>query len=440
MKALSIRHLSPRSRETALKPDIVKSIAESYTLKTINLGQHSVGFFCLLAIATSSLNAQEPAAPAKTEPPGAVTTAPAVVEPEKAPVAEPPKEPVRDEAAEQRRRFAVTDLNQVDADYHNQGEYGGDVLFEGCRRQIGLQVMALGDGKFDALLYRGGLPGNGYDFSSIVKLSGSRSGDQVILTGDNLIVYLQTGYAGVVKTAAGVRLGFLQPMKRLSQTLGLRPPSNAIVLFDGRNTDQLVGAKVTPDGLLESGFETKSVFQNFTIHGEFRVPYMPYARGQDRGNSGFYLQRRYEVQVLDSFGLESKFNDCAALYRFKTPALNMCFPPLRWQTYDIVFNGAKFAADGKKICKARVTVLHNGVMVHNQLELENKTGGGKVEGPDPLHILFQNHRNPVHYRNLWIVDHDQSNCGQSPCAAMTAPACYATPCGRDHGLRHMFRQ
>jgi len=301
----------------------------------------------------------------------------------------------------------VTDLAQVDLDYHIQGEYAGSVLLAGCCRPIGLQVVALGAGEFEALIYRGGLPGNGFDGSPRLKLTGGWGGDQVVLGGEDLVVLLQAGYAGVVKTSSGNRLGFLQPIKRLSPTLWLQPPANAIVLFDGRNTDRLTNAKVTADGLLEIGCETKETYQNFTLHGEFRTPYMPMARGQGRGNSGFYLQKRYEVQVLDSFGLQPQFNDCGSLYKFKAPNLNMSFPPLRWQTYDICFKAPQFSADGQRLAKAMITVRHNGVLIHDQLELDNKTGGGSVEGPNPLPILLQNHGNPVHYRNLWLVDHDR---------------------------------
>lgn len=328
---------------------------------------------------------------------------------------------------------AITDLAQVDADYHDQGEYSGPVTTNGYACPIGVQVVALGGGRFDALVYRGGLPGSGFDGSPRTHLTGSRQGDQVILSGDNLVLTLQTGFAAVLKNSAGDRLGFLQPVKRVSATQGAAPPPNAIVLFDGHGTDRLKDAKVTPEGLLQVGTETKDVFQNFTLHGEFQIPYMPTARGQGRGNSGFYLQKRYEVQVLDSFGLELKFNDCASLYRFKAPDLNMSFPPLRWQTYDINFTGARFSADGQKCCKAQITVRHNGVVVHNQLVLENKTGGGSVEGPNPLPILLQNHRNPVLYRNIWIVDHDKTGYPAPSYVMTSVPVC------REHGCRTPVR-
>jgi Domain of Unknown Function (DUF1080) len=303
----------------------------------------------------------------------------------------------------------ITDLAQVDADYHIQGEYIGSIPLYGICRPIGLQVVALGKGDFSALIYRGGLPGNGFDGSPRLKLVGSWADNRVVLGGEDLVIFLQPGYAAVVTNTAGQRVSCLQPVKRLSATLGAKPPANAIVLFDGKNTDLLKNAKVTADGLLEIGCETINAYQNFTLHGEFRTPYMPLARGQARGNSGFYLQKRYEVQVLDSFGLEPQFNDCGALYKFKAPDMNMSFPPLRWQTYDISFTAPKFSADGQKIAKARITVRHNGVVVQDHLELENKTGGGSAEGPNPLPILLQNHGNPINYRNIWLIDHDKQN-------------------------------
>ena len=309
----------------------------------------------------------------------------------------------------------ITELSQVDHDYHIQGEYIGSIPVAGCCRPMGLQVVAKGEGQFDALIYLGGLPGNGFDGSSRLKLTGGWIDNKVVLGGEDLVILLQIGYAAVVTNNSGQRLSYLQPVKRLSPTLGARPPANAIVLFDGTNTDRLKNAKVTPDGLLEIGCETKDAYQNFTLHGEFRTPYMPLARGQARANSGFYLQKRYEVQVLDSFGLELQFNDCGSLYRFKAPDLNMSFPPLRWQTYDIVFKAPRFGSDGKRICKGQITVRHIGVLIHDRLELENKTGGGSPEGPNPLPILLQNHGNPVHFRNLWLIDHDQmADCWRQP--------------------------
>ena len=322
----------------------------------------------------------------------------------------------------------VTDRAHVDADFHIQGEYSGNVTHaDGWCRAVGLQVVALGEGKFDALWYPGGLPGNSYDGSTRLKLSGQRAEEKVVLVSDGQTIELQPGYAASVKNSTGFIVGNLSPMHRYSLTAGAAPPANAIVLFDGKNTDRLKNAKVTPDGLLEIGCETKDPVQNFTLHAEFRTPYMPYAKGQARGNSGFYLQKRYEVQVLDSFGLELQFNDCASLYRFKAPDLNMSFPPLSWQTYDIDFTAPRFDADGKRTAKGRITVRHNGIVVHNNLELENKTGGGTPEGPNPLPILFQNHGNAVHFRNVWLIDHDATPPASTTMATTCVPNC-ASPC------------
>jgi hypothetical protein len=131
---------------------------------------------------------------------------------------------------------------------------------------------------------------------------------------------------------------------------------------------------------------------------------MPTARDQARGNSGVYIQRRYEVQILDSFGLDGAFNEAGALYRQTPPDFNMAFPPLTWQTYDIWFTPPYFAADGKtKLANARITVLHNGVAVHWNREITAKTGGGQQEGPTALPIQLQDHGNPVVFRNIWIV-------------------------------------
>ena len=388
-------------------------------------------------MATLSVHAQESAAtPAEAKPAEAAPAA--ASEPTPAKTTEPAEPPKAEAETVDLQKFAITDLAKVDVDYHDQGEYVGEITLDGYLCPIGLQVVALGDGKFDALVFRGGLPGNGYDGSPRQKLSGARTGNQVILSSECLVVSLQTGFAAAVKSPSGNRLGYLQPIKRVSQTMGAKPPENAIILFDGTNTDRLVDAKMTADGLLEVGCETKEVYQDFTLHGEFRTPYMPYARGQNRGNSGFYLQRRYEVQVLDSFGLELQFNDCASLYRFKAPDLNMSFPPLRWQTYDINFTAARFSACGVKLCNALITVRHNGVVVQNQVQLQNKTGNGKPEGPNPMSILFQNHKNPVNYRNIWLVDLSSGSCSSTAVAA--ASACCDAPCRIEHHPRRLFHR
>ncbi len=156
-------------------------------------------------------------------------------------------------------------------------------------------------------------------------------------------------------------------------------------------------------GLLGSGATTKDKFQNYTLHAEFLLPFKPAGRGQDRANSGVYMQNRYEVQVLDSFGLKGENNECAGIYSKTAPSVNMCYPPLQWQTYDIDFEAAKFDA-GKKVKNAVITVRHNGVIVHDKVEIAGPTGGGKPETAEGGEIQLQGHGNPVFYRNVWIVE------------------------------------
>lgn len=324
-------------------------------------------------------------------------------------------------------KAGVTDLAHVDDDFRFQGEYAGPVWQQGQSQFVGLQVVALGNGEFSGLLYPGGLPGNGYNGGERTKLAGRRVDERLTLQSDGLSVAIAPGYAALAADAAGHNLGQLQPWQRFSSTAGAAPPAGAIILFNGADTGELKNPSITPDGLLGIGTETNRLWRDFTLHAEFRTPYMPHARGQARGNSGFYLQRRYEVQVLDSFGLEPQFNDAAALYRTKAPDLNMAFPPLSWQTYDIQFTAARFDDAGNKTAPARITVWHNGIPVQSNYEIPNKTGAGKPEGPEAMPILLQDHGNAVQFRNIWIVEHPATS---APATAVASCVCPAEPLTR----------
>lgn len=318
--------------------------------------------------------------------------------------------------------FVSSDPKSVDNDYAFQGEYSGLILPDDGRtnqvfRRVGVQVVALGNGEFDAVAYEFGLPGAGWNEREKSKLHGTRIDNILNLYGEGLLAEVQDGHL-LLKSDRGYNLGRFPRVIRTSPTLGKRPPANAIVLFDGTNADEFHNGRLTDDGLLMEGADFKRTFTDFTLHLEFRLPYMPEARGQKRGNSGVYLQSRYEVQVLDSFGLDGAFNECGALYRYQPPRLNMCLPPLQWQTYDITFRSPKFDQEGNKTRNARLTVIHNGVAVQDNFEVERKTGAGRPESTDPYPIRLQNHSDPVRYRNIWIVDHAPSGSPSSSQVAL----------------------
>jgi hypothetical protein len=193
------------------------------------------------------------------------------------------------------------------------------------------------------------------------------------------------------------------------------PPKGAIVLFDGKSLDKWTDRdgkepqwKLLEGGVMQADKKdiiTKDKFDGtFKLHVEFRVPYMPDKKGQARGNSGVYVQGRYEVQVLDSYGLDSKNNDCGAIYEVAPPLVNACKAPTVWQSYDIEFTSPK-CADGKKTEPPVITVFHNGVKIHDKLKITSdntRAGlGGDVCTPGP--IMLQFHGDPVQFRNVWLV-------------------------------------
>jgi hypothetical protein len=195
------------------------------------------------------------------------------------------------------------------------------------------------------------------------------------------------------------------------------PPADAVVLFDGSSLDAWArqdgkpagwALDRTPGGAMtiapnSGSIVTRRSFGDAQIHVEFMTP-VESGEGQDRGNSGVYLQGRYEVQVLDSYRNETyPDGQCGAIYGKHVPLVNASRPPGQWQTYDILYHAARFGPDGKKITHARVTVLHNGLLIHDNVEIPGPTGGAiSPESAEPGPILLQDHGHEVKYRNIWV--------------------------------------
>lgn len=311
---------------------------------------------------------------------------------------------VSDCEAQDNKPAAVLSASDADGDFAFQGEYTGEVDVSGTLTKYGAQIIALGNGKFHGVGYPGGLPGDGFLGGERLEGDGELKNGKLEFTGPDANAVFEDD-AIVILTPGNERIGTLKKVKRESPTLGAKPPAGALVLFDGKSAEAFQNGKLDDEGWLIQGVTSQHKFQNATVHLEFLLSYMPQARGQGRANSGCYLQGRYEVQILDSFGLEGKNNECGGIYTIKDPSVNMCYPPLSWQTYDIDFTAAKYDAAGKKTDDARMTVKHNGVVVQKDVALPKTTTAAPVaEGPEPGPLYLQDHGNPIRFRNIWLVE------------------------------------
>lgn len=196
-----------------------------------------------------------------------------------------------------------------------------------------------------------------------------------------------------------------------------RVDEHAVILFDGSTWGGESGAWIKRDGsesawlvqddesvLVRDGDAvTRESFSDFQLHIEFLCPSMPEHAGQAKGNSGVYLHGRYEIQVLDSFGEQAADNGCGGIYGIAKPLVNASRPAEEWQTYDIIFRAPRFDEADALIEKPRVTVIHNGIVIHNNLELPSVTGGAiGSDMPAAGPIMLQDHGDAVRYRNIWL--------------------------------------
>lgn len=196
------------------------------------------------------------------------------------------------------------------------------------------------------------------------------------------------------------------------------PPSDAIVLFDGKNFDQWEstsdhgpvkwelndGAMTVVNGA--GSIQTRQSFGDCQLHIEWRTPAEVKGKSQGRGNSGIFLQSRYELQVLDSYNNRTYSNGQAgSIYKQAIPMANACKGPGQWQTYDIIYTAPRFADNGSLITPAYITVLQNGVLVENHFQIMGNTeyiGLPKYTKHGAAPLQLQDHHNPVSYRNIWI--------------------------------------
>ncbi|MHB9030329.1 MAG: 3-keto-disaccharide hydrolase [Candidatus Latescibacterota bacterium] len=195
-----------------------------------------------------------------------------------------------------------------------------------------------------------------------------------------------------------------------------KAPADAVVLFDGKNLSEWVHPDGKPgtwevrDGAMiitKGGLMTRREFGSMQLHLEFQAPNPPKGKGQDRGNSGVYLQGIYELQVLDSYQNETYSNGmAAAIYLQHVPLVNAARRPGVWQTYDIVFHAPIFDSNRTVLRPATLTVLWNGVLVQDHVEIKATPGGVRNTEAPKGPIFLQDHNHPVKFRNIWVRELD----------------------------------
>lgn len=206
-----------------------------------------------------------------------------------------------------------------------------------------------------------------------------------------------------------------QPPRAVDSGWPYRPPADAVILFDGKNLDKWRHADGRPaewsvtGGAMTvrprtGGIVSLSTFADAQVHVEFATPVSDSDEGQGRGNSGVYLQGRYEVQVLDSYENDTyPDGQCGAIYGQHIPLVNACHKSGQWQAYDIIFHPPHFDDQGQKVKPGTITVFHNGVLIQDHVELKGSTTAAmQGEGPGDGPLYLQDHGDLVQYRNIWV--------------------------------------
>ena len=278
-------------------------------------------------------------------------------------------------------------------------------------------VIAEGEGRYRVVLRARSGPGD-RDWPFQLELAGRLEGERLQIAGNSMGLDWAGGLEGgkltVEKDYYGGRFELLKA-ETTSSTAGQAPPPGAVVLLPyAENTPPDLGAwsnqswRANADGSMQKGKGDNATrrddFRDIRLHLEFRVPYEPTLRGQHRGNSGVFVCKEYEVQILDSFGLVPGLGDCGAIYNVAPPTVNASFPPMQWQTFDIEFRAPRLDEDGELRQPARITVRHNGIPVHDDQVIAHPTANPKKPNVAQGHIRVQDHRNLLRFRNIWVVE------------------------------------